>query len=230
MSRDQRVKSLQAVVFDMDGLMLDTERLFRRAYQQAAMENGYHLPDELYARMIGHRADSSQRILREGLGEAAPCDEIIEGARRHYYQLIERGGIPLRPGLLELLDYLEEESLPRAVATSTHYELACIKLKAVGLLSRFSGVVSGDQVPHGKPAPDIYLEAAKLLGVDPTHTLALEDSPAGLTSAHRAGMVAFLIPDLMEPDESITSIADGIFPGLLEVKSYLQEVRSKRSA
>ncbi len=227
MSRNSKVKALKAVVFDMDGLMLDTERLFRQAYQQAAMENGYDLPDELYARMIGHRADSSHRILREGLGETAPCDDIIEGARRHYYQLIERGGIPLRPGLIELLDYLEQESLPRAVATSTHYELACIKLQAVGLLPRFSGVVSGDQVKHGKPAPDIYLEAARLLGVEPSETLALEDSPAGLASAHRAGMIAFLIPDLMAPDEKTTQMASAVLPGLLEVKSYLQEARTR---
>lgn len=227
MSWDRKLKTVKAVVFDMDGLMLDTERLFRRAYQQAAMENGYDLSDELYARMIGHRADSSHRILREGLGESAPCDDIIEGARRHYYQLIERGGIPLRPGLIELLDYLDQESLPRAVATSTHYELACIKLKAVGLLPRFFGVVSGDQVKHGKPAPDIYLEAARLLSVEPGETLALEDSAAGLTSAHRAGMITFLIPDLMVPDEKTTRMANAVFSGLLEVKSCLQEARAK---
>ncbi len=198
----------------MDGLMLDTERLFRRAYQQAAMEVGVHFPDELYAEMIGHRADSSQRILREGLGPGVPHEEIIEGARRHYYALLEKDGVPVRPGLLETLDYLDEVSMPRAVATSTHAGLTQSKLTAAGLSARLPVVVSGDQVENGKPSPDIYLRAAELLELDPIHCLVLEDSATGLEGAHRAGMMPVLIPDLREPTDRMREHAACIYSSL----------------
>ncbi|MBC2596218.1 HAD family phosphatase [Ruficoccus amylovorans] len=218
-------KHIRGVIFDMDGLMLDTERLFRRAYQQAAMEVGVDFPDELYAAMIGHRADSSQRIMREGLGADAPCEEIIEGARRHYYALLEKGGVPIRPGLLDTLDYLDEISLPRAVATSTHEGLSRSKLTATGLIKRLPVIVSGDQVPNGKPAPDIYLRAAELLGLAPEDCLVLEDSPTGLEGAYRAGMMPVLIPDLQTPTALMREQAAFIFPSLREFAAAFRQGR-----
>ncbi|MGE9293577.1 MAG: HAD family hydrolase [Puniceicoccales bacterium] len=218
-------KHIRGVIFDMDGLMLDTERLFRQAYQQAAMEVGVDFPDALYASMVGRRADTSQRILREGLGPDAPHEDIIEGARRHYYTLLEKGGVPIRPGLLITLNYLDEVEMPRAVATSTHSGLTASKLTGSGLIKYFTVVVSGDQVEHGKPAPDIYLRAAELMGVEPEHCVVLEDSAAGLEGSHRAGMMPVLIPDLLEPTAAMQEHAAHIFPSLTEFAAAFRRER-----
>ncbi|MEM8549432.1 MAG: HAD family phosphatase [Verrucomicrobiota bacterium] len=208
------LSSIRGIIFDMDGLMLDTERLYRQAYRQASMELGIDFSDELYGKMIGHRADSSHRILKENLGPEAPHDEIIDGARRYYYALIEKGGVPHRPGLLEVLDYLDAISLPRAVATSTHGGLTESKLEAAGLTKRLPIVVSGDEVEHGKPAPDIYLRAAGLMDLEPAECLVLEDSSTGLAGAYNAGMTPVLIPDLGEPTDIMREQASFIFDSL----------------
>lgn len=219
------LKDIRGIIFDMDGLMLDTERLFRQAYQQAAMEHGVDFPDELYAEMIGHRADSSQRIMMKGLGPDAPHQEIIEGARRHYYVLLEKGGVPIRPGLADVLDYLDEIDMPRAVATSTHGGLTNSKLSASGLSKRLPVVVSGDEVEHGKPAPDIYLRAAELLDLPATVCLVLEDSPTGLEGAFNAGATPVLIPDLREPTDKMRKQAALIFPSLRAFLAHFREAR-----
>lgn len=207
---------IKAVIFDMDGLLLDTERIFMSAYQMAANELGYDLSEKVYTKMIGHRADSSQAILRASFDADAPVDEIIDSARRYYYTLLEKGGIPLRPGVEAVLDYFSALDIPMAVATSTHRDLALTKLKSVHLLNRFTAVVSGDEVENGKPAPDIYLEAARLVDTLPAQCLVLEDSPTGLRAAHAAGMVPVHIPDL-QPSTSLTeSIAFAVFPSLID--------------
>ncbi|WOO41262.1 HAD family phosphatase [Rubellicoccus peritrichatus] len=207
-------QAIQAVIFDMDGLLLDTERLFMAAYQQAANELGLDFPEELYQSMIGHRADSSQQILRDGIAVGEHADEIIDAARRYYYTAIETKGIPLRPGVEETIEYCEREGLPMAVATSTHKALALIKLKHVGLLDRFTAVVSGDEVEHGKPAPDIYLAAGKLLDIDITRCVVLEDSPPGLKAARAAGALAIFIPDLLPDSDDTRAIAKHVYYSL----------------
>lgn len=213
------------VVFDMDGLMLDTERLFFRAYQQAAQEHGVHFSRQMYMKMIGYRADSSQRILRGELGPDAPAEEIIESARRHYYSFIEKEGIPVRPGLYEVLDYLDEYEIPRAVATSTIQDLAVEKLRRVDLFHRVDAVATGDMVQEGKPAPDIYEKAAEMLDLSPRHCLALEDSLTGLSAARHAGMITVLIPDLCDTNTRSRLMSQYIFSNLGEFLARFREER-----
>lgn len=219
-------QAIQAVIFDMDGLLLDTERLFMSAYQQAANELGVDFPEELYQQMIGHRADSSQQILRDHAVVGEHADEIIDTARRYYYTAIETKGIPLRPGVEETVAYCESEGLPMAVATSTHKGLALTKLKLVGLLDRFTGVVSGDEVEYGKPAPDIYIAAGKMLGVDITNCLVLEDSPPGLKAARAAGALAIFIPDLLPENDDTRAIAKHVYYSLTD---FLEAFKRQRS-
>ncbi len=226
----QQLANVQGVIFDMDGLLLDTERLFKKAYQRSASQHGIVLEDSVYDMMIGLRSDASQRVLREQLGPNAPSAAIIEGARHYYYMQIEEEGIPLRPGVLEMFDYVESLGFPMAVATSTHHELAMIKLRVVGLLERVVGIVSGDQVAKGKPEPDIFLAAAKLIGVPPENCLALEDSPPGVIAARKAECVTIMVPDLQAPNAVTRSMANFIHASLHEVVEALKEARAAEAA
>ena len=187
-----------AVVFDMDGLMLDTERLERELWRVVVGRRGGVFPDSLYAALVGRREVDSSRTLRENLGAQFPLKEARAEVRQLWRERVASQGMPLKPGLHELLDCLERAAVPKAVATSTVRERA---LESLGpLAARFAVLCGGDEVVNGKPAPDIYCLAARRLALDPRDCLALEDSPVGLAAAEAAGMDAILIPDLVEPD------------------------------
>lgn len=207
----------------MDGLMLDTERLFMQAYQQAAAECGFAMTEALYFRMLGHSEHESHQILQEGLPKDAPFAQIITRAKQLYYDIIFGHGVDIQPGLVELLNFLDETLMPRGVATSTHYEWACIKLKSVGLLHRFDHLTCGDQVENGKPAPDIFLRTAAKMGVPPENCVVLEDSLAGLQGARAAGMMPVLIPDLTTPCAEMKALAEVMLPSLTEFHACFRQ-------
>jgi HAD superfamily hydrolase (TIGR01509 family) len=209
---------------DMDGLMLDTERLARIAWQRAATEWGYTLLDEVYLQIVGRTVPDAERILCATLGVGFPFREVRALTQRYLEEQIAESGVPLKPGLLELLDYLEEYAIPKAVASSTERTFVLGKLAAAGLRARFDAVVCGDDVENGKPAPDIFLEAARRLGVPAEECLVLEDSDAGIEAAHAAGMVAVMVPDLKSPSPTAASHAYRVFSSLDEVKALLLEL------
>ncbi len=216
------------MVFDMDGLMLDTEPLYRSASRSAAAELGYDFSDALYASLIGRAAADVEAGIVAALGAAFPLAEFRAGWLRHWELLVDAGGIALKPGLPDLLDALAAAGIPAAVATSTHRERAHFSLRAAGLGGRFDVIVSGDQVTRGKPAPDIYLESAARLGVGPRDCVALEDSEAGIVAAAAAGMHALLVPDLALPSAAAIAAAREIFDTLeVAAPRVLALVRSR---
>ena len=209
----------KAVVFDMDGLMLDTERLERELWRTVVARRGGEFPDSLYAALVGRRESDSAPTLREHLGAGFALEEARAEVRKLWRERTAVDGAPLKPGLHELLNCLEASSLPTAVATSTARERA---LESLGPLAmRFAVLCFGDEVVHGKPEPDIYRLAAARLTLEPRDCLALEDSPAGLAAAEAAGMPAILIPDLVEPEvepryrlESLAEVTAWLRPAL----------------
>lgn len=216
-----RRERFHAVIFDMDGTMLDTEILGKRAWDEAAVELQIELPADYYRRLLGQTTRDNRVVLREMLGTGAAIERLIQRAHEIYQNLIENTVPEKKAGLDDLLGWLQESGMPLAVATSTRNPWATYKLEKTGLRRHFRAILTGDQITHGKPAPDIYLLAAGTLGIAPEHCLAIEDSPAGTRSAHAAGMWVALVPDLVNPSPEIAALAGRIFGDLREVHDWL---------
>ena len=208
---------LSAVIFDMDGLMLDTERIYQSAWRSAGEELGYTLSDKLLHATTGRPAHDCYRLLLEEQGEDFPLAQFNAVSSVHWERHVTARGIDQKAGLCELLDLLDQHQVPRAVATSTAYPKALFTLRAGGIDTRFKDIVTGDQIQHGKPAPDIFLAAAKKLNVDPHECIALEDSEAGVLAASTAGMYTIMVPDIKQPSPEIAARANRVMPSLHDV-------------
>jgi HAD superfamily hydrolase (TIGR01509 family) len=198
---------ISAVIFDMDGLMLDTERVAMRAWMSAAAEHRLDLTEAIYHGLIGLGGDEGRRYLRNQSWDDGLVEQVERRAWANYARSLEQEGVPCKQGLFELLDFLDSKTVRRAVATSTRTELAEHKLARVGVLDRFDAIVGGDQVRNGKPAPDIYLRAADRLGCAPAGCVVLEDSRNGVRAAAAAGMTVILVPDLCPIDSETARMA-----------------------
>ena len=206
----------QAVIFDMDGLMLDSERALLGCLAQAGADAGHDLPEDLLLSLIGSSDAVTRQIIASRVG-AESVDALLRDSYARYDGIVA-GGVPHRPGIIDLLDTLAAHGVPRAVATSTRRPLALRKLETAGLLPYFEHVATSSDVAHAKPAPDIYLLAAHKLGIAPRHCLALEDSPTGVRAALAAGMTVIQIPDLLEPDETVRALGHAIAGSLHDVR------------
>lgn len=213
-----------AVVFDMDGLMLDTEPLYRTAFQRAAAALGYALDDEFYLTLIGTPTKDALKKVRAYFGPTFPLQRFTELGADQWYRQVEECGIHTKPGLLPLLNQLDAATIPKAVATSSSAKQAAETLEAGGLAGRFAHFVTSDQVAAGKPAPDLYLEAARRLGLPPAACIALEDSDPGVQSAHTAGMTVLMVPDLKKPSPQAEAQAYKILPSLHQAAPLLADL------
>ncbi|MFC4158114.1 HAD family hydrolase [Chitinimonas lacunae] len=219
---------IAAVLFDMDGLMLDSERAVLRAWRQAAREHGHDFDDSVLHAMVGLHDRLCRAMLLERFGPDLPIDAIFARTEALYLGRIE-AGIPLKPGLTELLDWLDAVRLPKAVATSSTRQRAQGNLRSSGLLPRFPVSVCGDEIEQPKPAPDIYLKAADLLGVAPAHCIVLEDSEPGVQAALAAGMTPIQIPDIKPPSTALRALGHRIVGSLGQAHSLLREAVWQRT-
>ena len=219
MSRAALPFTPMAVVFDMDGLMLDSERAIIACLAEAARERGHDLPEMLWLSMVGHSEAVCRHLLDEAVGELERA-QVLQ--RSHaLYDAVVAAGVPHRPGIVEMLDFLQARGIPRAVATSTRRPLALKKLEAAGLLPRFDAICTSSDVEHPKPAPDIYQLAASRLGVPPENCTAIEDSEMGVRAANAAGMAVIQVPDLVPASDLTRSLAQ-VAASLHEVRSLLR--------
>jgi len=207
----------RAVIFDMDGLLLDSEPLYRVTWQTAAADLGFPIDDVLYERFVGRGNVEAEQILREHFGDVFPLDEFHKRWSRDFDEHVT--SIARKPGAMELLDLLEHRGIPKALATSSPLVLA---LRCLGdLASRFTALAFGDEVTHSKPAPDLFLLASERLGIAPAECLVLEDSEAGVRAARAAGMDVIMVPDLVPPSEVVASMATCVCATLHEVVAIL---------
>ena len=201
--------------------MLDTEPLYQAAWQRAAAALGYALDDEFYLTLIGTPTQDALKKVGAYFGPAFPLQRFTKLGADHWYRQVEERGIDTKPGLLPLLNQLEAATIPKAVATSSSAKQAAETLKAGGVADRFAHIVTSDQVALGKPAPDLYLEAAHRLELPPAACIALEDSEAGVQSAHTAGMTVLMVPDLKAPSPQAGAQAYKILPSLHQAASLI---------
>ncbi len=192
-----------AAIFDMDGLMLDTERPAVRFWLEAAREAGWEIEEDVPVSTVGLDEEATRRRVMEACGPNFPYADVRNRLEELFIDSVEREGIPHRPGLLELLDHLEGLGVPVAVATSTPRKIALWKLEKAGIRDRFSVLACGDEVERGKPAPDIFLLAAERLSRRPADCVGFEDSPAGLRGLAAAGIRSVFVKDLMEPPSEV---------------------------
>jgi len=211
----------RAVIFDMDGLMLDTERLAPRAWVDAAASLRVEFDLALTQPMIGRNFRDCQDIVAGHYGPDYPTAALMQAWHVAYDAIIAREGIVVKAGVWELLDWLDREGIPKAVATSTRRARAQAKLVQTALLPRFATLVGGDEVIHGKPAPDIFLEAAVRLGAPAAECFVLEDSEPGVRAALAAGMTPIMVPDLHLPSAALLAMQPLVLVSLEELPARL---------
>ena len=209
------------ILFDMDGVVLDTEKLYARFWAEAAHALGYPMTYEQALGMRSLNNEAGQAKLESyfgpGVSRAVMRDKRVELMDAY----VAVFGVEAKPGVHELLDCLKERGIKTAIATSSPRERALQYLSNLGLAEKFDCICSGHDVAHGKPAPDIYLHAADCIGVAPEHCLAIEDSPAGILSAYRAGCMPVLVPDLDGSDEEMRTILYAEADSLLDITDLL---------
>ena len=204
---------VRALVFDMDGLIFDSERPAREAWRAALGARGYVLSDEVYLRAVGRTAAEAREVFVKAFGDGLRIEEIEADKAVRLRELLGAAP-PLKPGLHSLLDEAGELGLPCAVASATAAPEVRRRLAAAGLERRFAAVAGGDEVRAGKPAPDLFLRAAELLGVPPPACLVLEDAEAGIRAAAAAGMPAVMVPDLARPSAACRALCAAVVDSL----------------
>jgi HAD superfamily hydrolase (TIGR01509 family) len=217
MTLPRRVK---AVVFDMDGLLVDSESLFRDVMMEASRLRGVHLPVEVFLRMVGLQHDASRAVAMAHFGEGFDHDAWIADAWALAHARIDIG-VAVKTGVLELLDCLDAAGVPSAVATSSGHASVARLLGPVGLLGRFRTVVAAGDYTRGKPFPDPFLVAARRLEVEPADCLALEDSHNGVRAAHAAGMMTIMVPDLLDATEEMRRLCVAVADTLHHVRALI---------
>jgi HAD superfamily hydrolase (TIGR01509 family) len=224
MRAPRRSRRPAAVIFDMDGLMLDTEPLAARAWTDAAADLGVVFDHTVTARLIGRNAPDCLVLIRAHHGADYPVDALMRAWHAAYDRIVAREGIALKDGLLELLAWLDDEAIPRAVATSTRRLRAWAKLESTALAHRFAALVGGDEIASGKPAPDIFFAAAAKLRVAAADCLVLEDSEPGIRGALAAGMAPILVPDRDTPSRELLALEPLVLPSLVDVRLHLAQL------
>ena len=211
----------KALIFDMDGLLLDSERIALKTFLAACESAGFVPQSSVYLNCIGCNAEKSREILLNGYGPNFPYEEVMSHWDKNYAEQAFLKKVPLKPGVNNLLASIAAHGLPMAVATSTALDKATLKLKNAHILHYFKFIVAGDQVRQSKPHPEIYLKAAEKLEIRPEHCLALEDSDNGVKAAFAAGMTVFQVPDLVAPADEVKALGHKIINSLQGFETLL---------
>lgn len=212
-----------AVVFDMDGVIFDSERLVIECWQVIAEKYGIRQVESVCRECLGINKEASKQKFLEYYGQDFPYDEYKAEMSALFHERYSGGKLPMKPGIEGLLIYLKEQGKKIALASSTRKEVVKQELMDAGLIGYFDEIICGDMVAKSKPEPDIYRKACECLQVKPENAYAIEDSYNGIRSAARGGLHPIMVPDLAEPTPEMESLSEVILPSLLDVKAYLEK-------
>lgn len=216
-------RKYKAVIFDMDGVIFDSEACIIDCWKVLADKYDLKDVDKVLPRCLGVNYAGTRQIFWDYYGEDFPYDEYKKECTELYNARFGGGKLPMKPGIVELLDYLKENGYKIGLASSTKEAVVSRQLIDAGLMHYFDNLTCGDMLKRSKPEPDIYLLACEKVGACPEDAIAIEDSYNGIRSAYRAGMFPIMVPDLIQPDEEMRELSGEIFESLLDVKVWLQE-------
>lgn len=222
-------QNIAAVIFDMDGVLLDTEKLYKQAAYVCAAEMGYEMTEEIHFKTVGVPGDRASLIVQEGLGAEFDYADFDQRWRQWMHDELSRH-TPLKPGVVELVTALKTGGTPFAIATSTQRDPAERHLCDAGIRDHFEVLVTRDDVTNGKPHPEPFLTAAARLGVDPAHCLAVEDSHNGIRAAHAAGMQVIMVPDMLAPTDEIAELTIAVMAHLDQIREVFETIPARQQA
>ena len=219
---------IEAIVFDMDGLLFDSERIVQRSWEEAGNQLGLEHMGETIYHTLGMNLAGRNHYFRNTIAKDFPCEEFAKQARIWFYKIVNEEGLPMKNGARKLLEYGKVNGYRMAIATTSRKEYALKNLKAAKIYDFFDAGVFGDMVQHAKPDPEIYLKACDSIGAYPANCIALEDAPAGIRAAYAAGMKPIMIPDLVAPTPEIEALLYGTCDTLLGVIGILEKLKSRK--
>ena len=213
------------VIFDMDGVLFDSENLILQNWKEIASKHGYDVEElsQVFYSCIGTNAVVTKEIVCDHYGEEFPYEEFRTQSARLFKEKVQKYGMPIKPGVKELLILLKENGAKIGLASSTRKCLVEEELTEAGIREYFQVVVGGDMVEHSKPEPDVFLKCAQELSVDPKDVYIIEDSYNGIRAAKKAGATAIMVPDLIMPDEEMKHLSDHIMTTLSEVREWMEK-------
>ena len=216
------MKDFDAVVFDMDGVIFDSERATMLCWLELADKYGIKDMEKPYLACTGTNAAMTRQIMLDAYGEDFPYDEYAHEASRMYHERYDGGRLPMKSGVVEILEYLKNSGKKIALASSTKKQKVISQLQDAGILNYFDEIVTGDMVEKSKPEPDIFLLACEKIGVSPERAYAIEDSYNGIRSAYRGGLRPIMVPDLLPADQEMNKLAEVVIDNLENVVLYLK--------
>jgi len=218
---------IKGVIFDMDGLMFDTERIAMESWISIGKQTGWNITKSILTETLGLNVDKTMQVFQHHLGAEFDFPTTRKMKAEYMTEYIEKKGLPIKSGLIQLLDYLKSNNYKMTVATSAERERAENNIIKAGIDGYFKKIVADDMIEYGKPDPDIYIQASRVLELNPSECLALEDSPVGILSAYKAGMKVIMIPDVVQPDGDIQALLFRKLSSLDQVIDVLIEDRNK---
>jgi len=214
-------KHIKAVIFDLDGTLIDTEKYYVNFGQEIIQNMGYTIDKNIILSMRSLNHKFAKLMLKELLGEGFDFEYFHQTRRERVRQALEKNGIEKKPDVDKIIAYLKEKEICTAVATATDYERACSYLEQIGIDDKLDKIISVSNVANGKPMPDVYLEACRQLNENPNECIAVEDSYNGVKSAYDAGMRVIMVPDLTKPEGEMNTMICGVADTLWDVRKFL---------